>query len=394
VLGVQHQRHVHGADAGLVGFLAVEHVQEVGGEAEPVLRLQRLQPPAARSNARRQRGRLRGEQPPCAAPTRGDVVGGGVEHPQRRDGGAERGHRVRVVGEAPHHLQHLGARGRRRRAARRGWRPAAAVRGGPVPEEVADLFEGGVAGEVVDVVPRVDQLSHLAVDVAQARLARRRPLRDPWQPFRLSRTRLRDYIFAGPARALRATEARMIASPPCPRKRRERRGPPEREGRSRGGAGERRRRGPAGAAGRDGPLRGAGAPVPGDAVPPRQRHGGRPRRGRGPGAGVVREGVLAPGHLRSRALRRVDPPHRAQPLQGLAQEPPPPRPPPPGGRPPPRPRRATIPASPWTPPRPAAPSPRPWPGSPAPQREAFLLKHVEGSPTRRWPSCWAPASRP
>ena len=37
-------------------------------------------------------------------------------------------------------------------------------------EEVDDLFEGRVWGQVVDVVPDVEEASHLAVDVGYRRL--------------------------------------------------------------------------------------------------------------------------------------------------------------------------------------------------------------------------------
>src|SRR5262245_31824384 len=146
--------------------LAGEHVEKVGGVAENRVRMQRrpalLHPPHRgdqRAKLRRQPHRL------AVVGVRRVVRGVRVVVAKRRRQRAEDVHAVagRQRTQQPQH-------GFRQRPARAQLRLQIAELGArrqtPVPQQVADFLERGVAGEVVDVVPAVREHASIAIEVA------------------------------------------------------------------------------------------------------------------------------------------------------------------------------------------------------------------------------------
>jgi hypothetical protein len=174
VVGVEDQRHVEGLGGDVVGLLARQHVEEVGGVAEVPARLERVVAAAEAVVVGQQGGNLRHHAP--ALPPGGLGVPGvgvgfplaGRQHRHARPEGrhgplaglAERRQRVEdgvVDGALGGHVVGEGLEGR-------------GVGEVAVPEQVGDLLVAGLPGEVGDVVAPIDELPGLAVDVAEGRL--------------------------------------------------------------------------------------------------------------------------------------------------------------------------------------------------------------------------------
>ena len=172
VVRVQDERHVERLDRSRVGTLARQHVEEVRGV--PHHRVGRDRPAAGLQASPRgdDRRRLRDEALGLAViGLRGRVVDFGIVVRERRD---ERAQRVHAVDrrQRPHQPQD-GLR-QRPRGGKLGLQVTqlGAVRQPPVPEQVADLFEGRSAGEIVDVVAAVGENAAVAIEVTDCRVAR------------------------------------------------------------------------------------------------------------------------------------------------------------------------------------------------------------------------------
>jgi hypothetical protein len=168
VLGVEGEAGVEGPDGRRRGPRAAEHVQEVGRVTEVRRRPDRLLAAPDAVVSTDGRGQLAGEADGLAQIRRRCQVGGvGIEHAEQRHRGLQRPHRVGALGhqrEGPQQLLGQGA-GRHQLGAEvlelsRGRQLA-------VPEQVGDLLERGLAGQIGDVVAAVGQAAMGAVEVAQ-----------------------------------------------------------------------------------------------------------------------------------------------------------------------------------------------------------------------------------
>ena len=176
---LQEHGHVEGARAQVVRPRAGQHVEEVGGVAQGGVGRQRLlplpQPLVRGDHGRHDRG-----EADALAQVRfaGRLVDVRVVDRQRRDHRAQHVHGRGVPGEALQEIQGVRVQG-----ALRGQVLARLLELGgggelAVPQEVDDLLEVGVLGQLVDGVAAVAETPFLAVDEAQPGARRN----DPFQP--------------------------------------------------------------------------------------------------------------------------------------------------------------------------------------------------------------------
>ena len=180
VVGVQHQDAVHGAREDRVGLPwlgrhRVQHVKEVLGVAEVVARVHEgladrvLVGPGGD-------GRHLGDQPEGGDPALlriVDVEAVVVEGRQRADHAAQDRHRVRVAAEPVVEAADLLVQHGVPRDALVELLELRRVRQLAVQQQVGDLDEVGLLGELLDRVAAVEQHALIAVDVGDAALAGR-----------------------------------------------------------------------------------------------------------------------------------------------------------------------------------------------------------------------------
>ena len=160
---------VHQRCGVVAGWLAVQHVQEVGGVAEVGVRFDRVAAVADVVVGCDQRRHLRGDAVAFAQGGLRRVVPDlWVEGGERGDGGAQHVHGVGVADAADdvdHAARHFAS------AAHLGFEACQLLRGRQfaVDEQVGGLFEGGVLGEVVDRVAAVLECARATIDVGGLR---------------------------------------------------------------------------------------------------------------------------------------------------------------------------------------------------------------------------------
>jgi hypothetical protein len=168
VLGIEREAGVEGLHGGRAGPLAGEHVQEVGGVGQPGgghHRVLALAHAVVRADGG---GDLAGE-PGRLAHVGGVrvVVGVRVEHSENGDGGLQGTVGIRVLRHEPERLDQF--RGDRPGGGQGDHEGVELRRLGEftVQEQVDDLLEGRLAGEVGDIVAAVGQSSMGAVQIAE-----------------------------------------------------------------------------------------------------------------------------------------------------------------------------------------------------------------------------------
>ena len=171
MVGVEQHGDVHHAGLRRVRPLTCDHPEEVLGVAQLRVRPQDPLPfpdPLVRGHDRRE---LRGdpERLPHVRGLRG-IVPLRIEAAHVRDGGPEDVHRRRVLRHRSKQLQD----GRRKGSCGGEFGPRAfqlrAIRQAALEQEEDDLLEGGMPGQVSDVVPAVQESSAFPVDEADRRL--------------------------------------------------------------------------------------------------------------------------------------------------------------------------------------------------------------------------------
>ena len=154
----------------------VEHVQEVAGVAQVVVRIDVRLPHVVAERERRQRRHLR-DQPDhvgVADVLVLDLRRVGIERRQRGHRRAQHPHRVRVVAVALHELLDVLVHERVDRDLVRPLVELRLVRQLAVDEQVGDLEIGRLLGELLDRIAAVLQDALVAVDVRDRRATRRR----------------------------------------------------------------------------------------------------------------------------------------------------------------------------------------------------------------------------
>ncbi len=171
VLRVEHERGVEGARGHRRGLLAGEHVEEVRGVAER-LRWRHRREAVSDPVVGADRGGHLAREPRRLPPVgRAGVVGGvGIVHAEDGDGGLQDPHRVglaRHQREGPREAVGDGARRHQlgHEAIARGAAGQVAL-----PQEIGDLLERGLPGQLVDVVAAIGEAGVRPVQIAQAGL--------------------------------------------------------------------------------------------------------------------------------------------------------------------------------------------------------------------------------
>src|SRR5439155_1155823 len=172
VIGVQDQRDVEGLHGEGAGLPAEHHVEEVGRQVQLGIRRDGDLAAAQTLPGGDQRGHLRGE--PDRLTNLGLarlVVVVGIERGERGHAGAKHLHRRRLLRQRAQQRDELGRQPARRRRIQRLVEGVVLLlrRQRAEPEEVDDLLERGLGGEVVHVVAAVDQAAFAAVDEADVR---------------------------------------------------------------------------------------------------------------------------------------------------------------------------------------------------------------------------------
>ncbi len=182
MIGQQHQVDVDGVHLGRVRLGAVQHIQEIGRDAQIGVGRNRFFAFADASPGGDDRRNSGGEPDRFAAVgLRTVVVRLWIEHAQQGNRRTQHTHRVRADGEGAHSLDDLGWQGHLGDD-----RTAQAFQLGDggefaVPEQVDHLFEGSIFGQIGDVIAAVDQPPDVSLDTAEPGVGNY----DPFQTFLL-----------------------------------------------------------------------------------------------------------------------------------------------------------------------------------------------------------------